>query len=106
MDCNFDLNLSPAKQSDTAAPKTVGDSLDSTSRNHATVLHKLSPPKMSAERTGRVETQASQLHRDGFEFLEVGASCKDDDDKVGSLISEEHTSKNKCLQVRFVSLLV
>ncbi|XP_068316832.1 uncharacterized protein [Pyrus communis] len=99
VDCNFDLNLSPAKQPDADVPKTVGDSLDSTSRNHAAVLHKLSPPQMLAERTGRVETQASQLHRDRFEFLEVGARGKDDDDKVGSLISEEYTSKNKCLQL-------
>lgn len=106
MDCNFDLNLSPAKQPDADVPKSVGDLLDSTSRNHAAVLHKLSPPQMLAERTGRVETQASQLHRDRFEFLEVGARGKDDDDKVGSLISEEYTSKNKCLQVRFESLLV
>ncbi|KAM1308514.1 hypothetical protein EV1_010771 [Malus domestica] len=98
-DCNFDLNLSPQQQPNIAAPKTMGGSLDSTSRNHAAVLHELSPPQMLAVRNERVETQASQLHRDAFEFLEVGASCKDNDDKVGYLISEEFTSENKCLQL-------
>lgn len=82
----------------------MGGSSDSTSRNHTAVLHELSPPQMPAARNERVETQASQLHRDAFEFLGVGASCKDNDDKVGPLISEEFTSKNKCLPVSFVSL--
>ncbi|PQP98954.1 uncharacterized protein Pyn_27221 [Prunus yedoensis var. nudiflora] len=62
------------KQPDLAAPKTMWDSLDSASRNNATVLHEL-----SAARIERVETHASRLHKDAFEFLEVGDSCKDDD---------------------------
>ncbi|PQQ11918.1 uncharacterized protein Pyn_32947 [Prunus yedoensis var. nudiflora] len=79
VECNVDLNLSSQKQPDMAAPKTMWDSLDSTSRNNATVLHELSPPEMSALRIERVETHASRLHKDAFEFLEVGDSCKDDD---------------------------
>ncbi|CAL8160512.1 unnamed protein product [Prunus armeniaca] len=48
VECNVDLNLRSQKQPDLAAPKTMWDSLDSTSRNNATVLHELSPPEMSA----------------------------------------------------------
>ncbi|KAL6279957.1 hypothetical protein ACE6H2_016838 [Prunus campanulata] len=90
-------NAFEPKQPDLAAPKTMWDSLDSTSRNNATVLHELSPPEMSAARIERVETQASRLHKDAFEFLEVGDSCKDDG-KVCPLFSKEITPKNQCLQ--------
>ncbi|PQP97607.1 uncharacterized protein Pyn_39916 [Prunus yedoensis var. nudiflora] len=96
--CNVDLNLSSQKQPDLSAPKTMWDSLDSTSRNNATVLHELSPPEMSAARIERVETHASRLHKDAFEFLEVGGSCKDDD-KVSPLFSKEITPNNQCLQL-------
>ncbi|PQQ14866.1 uncharacterized protein Pyn_39564 [Prunus yedoensis var. nudiflora] len=95
---NVDLNLSSQKQPDLSAPKTMWDSLDCTSRNNATVLHELSPPEMSAARIERVETHASRLHKDAFEFLEVGDSCKDDD-KVSPLFSKEITPKNQCLQL-------
>ncbi|XP_034218702.1 uncharacterized protein LOC117630072 [Prunus dulcis] len=70
VECNVDLNLSSQKQPDVAAPKTMW-SLDSTSRNNATVLHELSPPEMLAARIERVETHASRLHEDAFEFLKV-----------------------------------
>lgn len=103
MECNVDLNLSSQKQPDLAAPKTMWDSLDS--RNNATVLHELSPPEMSAARIERVETHASRLHKDAFEFLEVGDGCKDDD-KVRPLFPKEITPKNQCLQVSVVSLVV
>lgn len=105
MECNVDLNLSSQKQPDLAAPKTMWDSLDSTSRNNATVLHELSPPEMLAARIERVETHASRLHKDAFEFLEVGDGCKDDD-KVRPLFPKEITPKNQCLQVSVVSLVV
>ncbi|XP_020421663.1 uncharacterized protein LOC18774618 isoform X1 [Prunus persica] len=98
VECNVDLNLSSQKQPDLAVPKTTWDSLDSTSRNNATVLHELSPPEMSAARIEGVETHASRLHKDAFEFLEVGDSCKDDD-KVSPLFSKEITQKNQCLQL-------
>ncbi|XP_021833531.1 uncharacterized protein LOC110773327 [Prunus avium] len=97
VECNVDLNLSSQKQPDQVAPKTMWDSLDSTSRNNATVLHELSLPEMSAARIERVETHASWLHKDAFEFLEVGDSCKDDD-KVSPLFSKEIKPKNQCLQ--------
>ncbi|PQQ00110.1 putative chromatin remodeling complex subunit [Prunus yedoensis var. nudiflora] len=73
------LNLSSQKQPKLATPKTMWDSLDSTNRNNATVLYELSPPEMSAARIERVETHASRLHKDAFEFSEVGDSCKDND---------------------------
>ncbi|CAL8109158.1 unnamed protein product [Prunus armeniaca] len=73
VECNVDLNLSSQKQPDLAAPKTMWDSLDSTSRNNATVLHELSPPEMSAV-------------------------CKDDD-KVSPLFSKEITPKKQCMQL-------
>ncbi|BFG37298.1 hypothetical protein CerSpe_235730 [Prunus speciosa] len=98
VECNVDLNLSSQKQPDLSAPKTMWDSLDSTSRNNATVLPELSPPEMSAARIERVETHASRLHKDAFEFLEVGDSCKDDD-IVSPLFSKEITPKNQCLQL-------
>ncbi|CAL8127624.1 unnamed protein product [Prunus armeniaca] len=101
VECNVDLNLSSQTQPDLAVPKTMWDSLDSTSRNNATVLHEPSPPEMSAARIERVETHASRLHKDAFEFLEVGDSCKDDD-KVSPLFSKEITPKNQCLRVRFL----
>ncbi|PQQ14861.1 uncharacterized protein Pyn_39559 [Prunus yedoensis var. nudiflora] len=47
---------------------------------------------MSAARIERVETHASRLHKDAFEFLEVGDSCKDDD-KVSPLFSKKITPK-------------
>ncbi|PQQ05342.1 uncharacterized protein Pyn_06631 [Prunus yedoensis var. nudiflora] len=98
VECNVDLNLSSQKQPDLAAPKAMWDSLDSTSRNNATVLHEPSPPEMSAARIERVETHASRLHKDAFEFLEVGDSCNDDD-KVSPLFSKEITPKNQYLQL-------
>ncbi|CAL8160502.1 unnamed protein product [Prunus armeniaca] len=70
VECNVDLNLSSQKQPDLAAPKTMWDSLDSTSRNNATVLHELSPPEI----------------------------CKDDD-KVSPLFSKEITPKKQCMQL-------
>jgi hypothetical protein len=56
---------------------------------------------MVSVKNERIETHASLLHKDVFEFSEVGASCKDYDQ-----VTPNFNSKNKCLQVSFSSLAV
>ncbi|KAK9919290.1 hypothetical protein M0R45_027896 [Rubus argutus] len=94
LDLNADLNVSSQEQPVLAAPKTTPDSLDSTSRSHATILHEPRAPEMVSVKNERIETHASLLHKDVFEFSEVGASCKDYDQ-----VTPNFNSKNKCLQL-------
>ncbi|XP_062003976.1 uncharacterized protein LOC133721391 [Rosa rugosa] len=94
MDLNVDLNLSSQEQPLLAAPKATLDSFESTSRSPATVLHEPPPSEIVAIKNERIETHASLLRKDAFEFLEVGASCKDYDQ-----VTPNFDSKNKCLQL-------
>lgn len=101
LDLNADLNWSSQEQPVLAAPKATPDSLDSTSRSPATILHEPPPPEMVCVKNERIETHSSLLHKDVFEFSEVGVSCKDYDQ-----VTPNFNSKNKCLQVSFSSLAV
>ena len=101
MDLNADLNLNSQEQPVVAAPKSTLDSLDCTSRSPVTVLHELPHPEMVAVKDERIESNASLLHNDVFDSSEIGASCKDYDQ-----VTPNFDSKQKCLQVCFITLVV
>lgn len=101
LDLNADLNLSPQEQPVLAAPKSTLDSFDCTNRSPATVLHEPPPPEMVAVKIERIEPNTSLLHNDVFDSSEIGASGRNYDQ-----VTPSFDSKQKCLQVRFLSFAV
>ncbi len=100
VDCNIDLNLDSQERLITS--EALWDSLDSTRRDHVTVLQEVSPPELLDainERVGESPlTHHTQVCRDEcISVEEVNANWKDIDE--ASVFSVDITSKNNCLQV-------
>ncbi|KDP23309.1 hypothetical protein JCGZ_23142 [Jatropha curcas] len=102
-DNDINLDLECQKEAVDATSESLRDSVDSTSRSHATVLDQVSPWE-SLQGTSKGLVEASQIHssRDlsdaSNSVEEVGANLKDNDEACPGP-SLDNASRNECLQL-------